>query len=406
MIKTLKRKFIYTAMLAITILLVFLTAAISLVNAVNENKRAEHILMRVARTELKPPRGMHQPPEPRFAPPVSADDAMAARFFAVFFDENGNLIRSDVHRISAVTADEAEAIAHTVYSKGDEHGRYKQFRYTTQPTDMGGRAIFFLDFSMYTRGIIAVSVISLLLATICWTLMLCVVILLSKKMIHPIAVGFEKQKQFVTDAGHEIKTPLAIIRSNTEALELYNGETRWSINIKNQVTRLSQLTENLLTLAKLDEAPVYTATEFSLSEAVCETLSPFSDMANEKNLVISTDISPQIKITGNRDAITRMISALADNAVKYSPNGKNIGFSLKADAKHAVFTAHNYCEAPPDDCLRLFDRFYRGDSARTQKNGGFGIGLSVAQGIAHAHRGSIAAEYNDGKITFTILLPL
>lgn len=225
-----------------------------------------------------------------------------------------------------------------------------------------------------------------------WLLMLLLVILLSKKTIAPVARSIEKQKQFVTNAGHEIKTPLAIILANTDAMELHNGENKWSKNIRAQTLRLSGLMQNLLMLAKMDESSAkLPMCSFDISTAAEDTVNAFTEPAALKGVMIEQDIQKGLNLNGNRDSIIQLMTVLLDNAVKYTESGGTIRAKLSGNDKNIALSIANTCE-PIDHPEKLFDRFYRGDSARTQKNGGYGIGLSVAQAIAELHKGTITAE--------------
>lgn len=235
--------------------------------------------------------------------------------------------------------------------------------------------------------------------------MLLFVILLSKRAILPIAENMEKQKQFVTNAGHEIKTPIAIIQSNTEAMELYNGENKWSKNIKEQTIRLNELMKNLLTLARMDESSAnLNLSDFSLSQLLADHTECFREALELRGIALQTGIQPMISFRANKEHITQLISVLMDNAVKYTNEGGYIFVSLERNDKRIKLQFKNTCQQlPPTSPDKLFDRFYRADEARTQKSGGYGIGLSVAQSITETYKGKIYAEYeNSNTIVFTI----
>ena len=236
--------------------------------------------------------------------------------------------------------------------------------------------------------------------------MLLFVILLSKKAILPIAENIEKQKQFVTDAGHEIKTPLAIIMANTDAMELHNGENKWSRNIREQTVRLNGLMQNLLALAKMDEGAVkLPSSDILLSSLLEEILPAFYEPAALKEIIIEENIQPNIIMHGNRDSMSRLITILLDNAVKYTSKQGNIIIYLERKEGVITLSIKNTCDMLPEvDPEKLFDRFYRGDSARTQKSGGYGIGLSAARAIAESQKGSITASYEENQIIFTVEL--
>ena len=241
------------------------------------------------------------------------------------------------------------------------------------------------------------------LGLICWGFMLILVIILSKKAICPIAENIEKQKQFVTNAGHEIKTPLAIISANTEAMELYNGENKWTKNIKKQVDRLNGLMKNLLLLAKMEESKIVYQ-KFSLSEMAREISESFFEPISLKNIAFETKIQPDIILNANSEHIRQLFSILLDNAVKYTDENGLISLSVLKNDKNIIIKLENTCENLPNiNPEKLFDRFYRADEARTQKTGGYGIGLSVAKAIVNAQNGKIIANYIDNnKICFEI----
>ena len=247
--------------------------------------------------------------------------------------------------------------------------------------------------------------ISSAIAFFCWLATLLFVILLSGRAVRPILAGMEKQKQFITNAGHELKTPLAIIQSNNDASALIHGETKYSRNIRAQTQRLNVLMSNLLTLAKLDEETKLPTNTVDLSELICGMLSGYDDMACEKQITLSAEIQPRVLMQVHRDTFAQMISVLLDNAVKYTPEGGTILFSIKSEAGHVWILEENDCELPHNpDPERLFDRFYRSDSARTQSSpsSGYGIGLSAARAIAETFGGKLRAEYSKpGKIRFT-----
>lgn len=412
MIKTLQKKFITTAMLAITILLLVLLGTINIAYGIISDKQQDSLLNMLSENEGMPPRNMERGgggKENLFNPPMNEDTAMSARYFVVCLDLDGQVIQADISRISSVTEEEAKEYAEEVGKRSGETGSFKWFKYKITPTKDGrGRAILFLDTSAMRRSSLVVLALSVLIGILCWGLMLLLVIMLSQKAIFPIAKSLEKQKQFVTNAGHEIKTPLAIILANTDAMELHNGENKWSRNIRNQTIRLNGLMQNLLTLSRMDEGGIKLLTaDFSMSQLLEETLHPFYEAAVLNNITIHEEICPNVMFHGNRENFMQLLSILLDNAVKYTNTGGEIWILLKKSEKTTVIQVKNTCTSLPEGELeKLFDRFYRADAARTQKNGGYGIGLSVARAIAEAHKGKISAKYENGEcIAFTVEVP-
>ncbi len=411
MIKTLQKKFIYTAMAAVTVLLLLLAGGIILVNSCIHIRQSQRQLNMLADTELLklkqagpadlPERFLDVPKDRGFGkgslfnPPIDKDTAMSLRFFTVYIGSSGQVIRKDTSRISSVSGDEAEEYARKALQKGRTGGYLDRFWYRMELSGLyeeAGSFFVFLDASGQLRQILTVAAVSAGIAVLCWLFMLLLVVFLSRRAIRPIADNILKQKQFVTDAGHEIKTPLAIIQANIDAMELINGENKWSRNIRSQSLRLMQ---DLLMLARMDEAGQMLQMEaVSLSELAEESLHPFYELAAAKSVRLIPEIQTGIRIDANREYIRRLLSILLDNAVKYSPDGTAVLVTVSQKDRAAVLRMENFCEKPPKaDAGRLFDRFYRGDSARTQKTGGYGIGLSAASAIVAAHKGEIFAEY-------------
>lgn len=399
MIRTLQRRFVITAMIAITVLLLFLLGGINAANIVitgNEIDRTLHVISRSGGNaeNLVPD---SPPPRPGDTGPKNDYDVvMSSNFFVVRFDAQGNIIYTDVSRTSAVSEAEAAQMALQAYDGETGSGKTGRFRYLIGDSPVGmGKTAVFLDTSEERFSSLRVLLLSGAAGLVCWGLMLALVILLSRRAIRPIAENMEKQKQFVTNAGHEIKTPLAIIQSNTEALELYTGETKWSRNIKDQTIRLNGLMKNLLVLARMEEgAGPVKASDFCLSDALTEAVGRFAQPMEARHLSLETEIAPGISLHADPLQTEQLLSLLLDNTVKYANEGGSIQVSLTKTEKHVVLKIQNTCEAlpsvPPE---KLFDRFYRADAARTQKNGGYGIGLSAVRSIAQANKGSLHAAY-------------
>ena len=459
MVKTLQKKFIITAMIAITVLLVVTLGAVNVFNISRlRNEMNNTLTMLVENDGMRPgdnagnpqpatvtdgmpeppaidgadqnqmevPDGVmvpdageadNQPAPPEakndkrpnlFNPEISEDMAMAARYFLVRFDMDGKIVYTDVNNISSVDEETANAYASEVYVSGKTSGKKEEFRYRVQASKDGrGTNIVFLNVSSDRQSMLAVLLISSLIFVVGWGLMLLLVIALSKRAIRPIAENLEKQKQFVTDAGHEIKTPLAIILANTEAMELHNGESKWSKNIRKQTERLSGLMKNLLTLARMEEgtAPVV-MTDLDMSKLTKEVADSFAESAKLKQIELQTKITSDIKLHANREEMTQLLTILLDNAIKYSVEQADIVLMLAKRGKEVTLCCENTCGKLPDvEADRFFDRFYRFDAARTQKSGGYGIGLSVARAIVQNHKGKISAEYKDGnRIVFKVEL--
>lgn len=407
MIRTLQRKFIITAMAAVTVLLVFLLGVINIANMVLVGHQIDRTLQVVSERESGGTRELPDaaPPRPLMgAPKNDYDTFLSSNFFVVRFDQSGTIVSSDVSRTTAVTETEARELAAEIYESGKSQGRTGRFRYLLGESRAGqGSFLIFLDTSGEIGSYLRVLLLSGGAGLVCWGAMLGLVVLLSRRAIRPIVENMEKQKQFVTNAGHEIKTPLAIIQSNTEALELYQGESKWSRNIKTQTQRLDGLMKNLLTLARMDEGGGQAKTEdLSLSDLTTRAIRDFAQPMEARGLVLKTDVQPEVRMQGDPAQMEQLLSVLLDNAVKYADEGGTVWVSLQKQEKRICLSVQNTCGALPDvPPEKLFDRFYRSDTARTQKSGGYGIGLAVARSIAAANRGALRAEYDSpNRIAF------
>ena len=267
-------------------------------------------------------------------------------------------------------------------ASGENTGREGRFKYRIAPSRDGrGSLAVFLDVSENTRSMLTVAVLSLLAGAGCWLAAFLAVMLLSKRAISPIAESMARQKQFITDAGHEIKTPLAIIRANADALELHEGESRWSRNIRSQTERLDE-----------GGAARPEAAELELSQLIEDAAAQFAEPAEAAGLGLKTEIEPGLKLRGVPETVTELAGILLDNAVKYSAPGSVISLRLVREGGRSVLSVRNRCEERPREPERLFDRFYRGDAARTQSSGGSGLGLAIARALAENLHGSLSVE--------------
>ena len=259
--------------------------------------------------------------------------------------------------------------------------------------------IIFLDPQKEELSCLRVLVLSAGLGVLCLFGMYLFVCRLSRRAIEPIAESMEKQRQFITDAGHELKTPLAIILSNTEAMELYQGESKWSRNIREQVGRLDGLTKNLLLLSRMEEYSENVLREnLNLGETAQKMTESFREPLALRGITLRTELSEKVQISANREQIERLLSVLLENALKYTEDNGTVAISLqsKNDGRRskAVLRVENTCaELPGVPPEALFDRFRRGDEARNRKKGGYGIGLAVAKACVEANGGSIRAIY-------------
>ncbi|MCF0229488.1 MAG: HAMP domain-containing histidine kinase [Parasporobacterium sp.] len=334
---------------------------------------------------------------------VSMNELKSTIYFYVSIDNKG-ILKTDVSRMPEMSEDTARNIAFKVIN-GPSSGWYKDYRYKIKKSENGGIYCLFLSRGWYISNIQFMIVVSIASIVVCMGIILLIVYMLSGKFINPIAENMEKQKQFITDAGHELKTPMAIIQTNTDALELFNGKNKWTENIQDQISRLSNLMNNMLTLAKVDEAFVDgKGDDINLGQLMREYIRMFQETAAERNIHISDITDEKLIVKGDLNKVGQLFSILLDNAVKYSRNDSNIVISSRIKDKNVILEIENVTDYLPEcEPERLFDRFFRPDSTRYSSVSGNGIGLSAARTIMELYGGTIACRYEqDDKIIFTL----
>ena len=267
-------------------------------------------------------------------------------------------------------------------------------------TDDGENMAVFLDCYQALRAVKTVLIWSLAADAGCILLVLLLVVLLSRKAIDPVVRSAQQQKQFITDASHELKTPITVIATSLKVLEMETGKQKWIDKALAQTEKLTSLVNALVTLSRMDEeqSPLHMA-EFPISETVRETAESFRELAEERGHTLELSIAPDLTYRGDEYAVRQLVSILLDNAVKYALPETPIRLSLERSRRGVVLQTENCCGSQPIEVDRLFDRFYRGDPSRGE-TGGFGIGLSLARGIAEGHRGRIFARQTGETIRF------
>ena len=251
------------------------------------------------------------------------------------------------------------------------------------------------------RAVRTVLVWSLAADALCTLLVLGLVVLLSRRAIDPVVRSAEQQKQFITDASHELKTPITVIATSLKVLEMEVGRQKWIDKARGQTEKLTALVNSLVTLSRMDEEESPSKKEpFPISDAVWETAESFTELAASAGHPLTVQVTEGLVCCGDEYAVRQLTSILPDNAVKYAAPDSPITLTLEKSRRGVVLRTTNRCEdAVHIDTTKLFDRFYRADPSRTA--GGFGIGLSIARSIAEGHRGSISAAVDGVTITFT-----
>ena len=407
MLKKMRWRFIGSAMAAITAVVAALLFVLNIGNYRNITRQQDEALDRLLKIE-----SMDAPfSNGRGAPPFddwmhfSPEVQYSLRFFSVHCAPDGGVTKINQDYIASVSETDAERYAHAALASGKTRGYEGGYRYLVE-TREDETVVLFLNSERELQTIRSLLFITLAVAGGSLLLVFALVVLFSKRAIAPYLRNLAAQKQFITNASHELKTPLTAISTSADVLAMEGGENEWVQNIQAQSGRLSRLISSLVTLCRLDEEnPFPERTEFSLSDAVWEIAEPFSSLAAAKGRHYTQYIEDGILVTGDRTAIGQLVSILLDNAVKYAPDGGVIRLHVCRSGKRAEIEVYNTLpSAEKLDCKRLFERFYRPDASRNANTGGSGVGLSIAKATAEAHGGTIRARQNGREITFTVRL--
>ena len=335
---------------------------------------------------------------------MSPEAPFETRYFSVVLDASGKVTSTNLNNIAAVSEDQAEELAQKVMKAGESNGFIGIYRYA-KAAQSDGTLIAFTDCNKALDTFYKNMRISGLVSLAGVVAVFILVVIFSRLVFRPVAESYQKQKQFITDASHEIKTPLTIIDANVEVIEMMSGENKWTKSTKNQVKRLASLAGQLITLSKMDEGDgMADKMRFSMTDAVIDTASSFESVAETRGRKLVCDIEENLYFVGEEKRIREMFGIFLDNAVKYSTEGSEIHVSLERKGRKIIYQISNETDqiAKGNQDV-LFERFYRSDASRNSATGGSGIGLSVAKAVAEAHHGKLTAESKDGK-SLTIML--
>ena len=395
MLKKMRWRFIGAAMAAFTAVVLTLLCFVNLWNYHSVTSQQDEALTRLMEIEdQQMPFSSRRGALPfddwsHFSPEVQ----YSLRFFSVHYDTNGIVSRVNQDYIASISESDAETYADAVLESGKAHGYESGYRYLVSTTE-DETVVLFLNSEREIQTMRSLLWITLAIAAVCLAVVFGLVVLFSQRAITPYLKNMEAQKQFITNAGHELKTPLTAISTSADVLAMEHDGDEWVHNIQVQSGRLSKLITSLVALSRLDEEnPFPVRTEFSLSDALWEISEPFGSLAHAKGKAYTQDIADGLTVTGDRTAIQQMFSILLDNALKYSPDGGSISLTTQRSGKRAEVTVSNTVDtAQSIDTTRLFDRFYRADESHSGAVSGTGIGLSIVKATVEAHGGTISVR--------------
>ena len=389
MFKSLRRKFVTTAVGSVAVVIAILAIALNFINFNKLEERIDTTLLDASRSQalIK----IFAEDGDDLGMTKNSSRATEYNGFSVAKVDNNGRIRKAYRDDSLIEdQDTLQSKVIEALEKGKTSGFIGSYRFLKVETNVGNLILFLncqreLDsYESFVKNSVLIS-IGVILSV------LVLIILISKKVIAPIQETYLKQKQFITGASHELKTPLAIISSNADVLEMMNGDSKWTTNIHNQVDRLTSLVNSLVVFSRMEEKDTVERTSFDLTETLKSRIEDFDELANFQKKYIVTDIDENLNYYGEKDSIIQLMDILLENAIKYAPEDSDILVKLNKNRKYATLKVSNKANVEKGDLSKVFDRFYRLDESRNSAIKGYGIGLSMAQLIAEKHKETIQA---------------
>ncbi len=407
MFKKSRRKIVAAILSVMTVLLLGTLAVIYLTSYYEMRYENDQMLERHAQTyvlhmESEPP--LPQPIDPGINPFDDRPSFRLATFYSVAVSDDGRILATDSGNNALYSEDFLQIHAQKAIDSGKKRGIKGNLLYLVAQKQ-GYKLVVFMDNTIVQERMIDLLRNTLIFGSVTLVAVFFLAIYLAKKIVHPLEESYLRQKQFISDAGHELKTPVSVIGANAELLRRELGENQWLANIGYENERMGSLVKQLLDLAKTENVPIVTAC-VDFSRLVSGEILPFESVAFEKGLTLNADIAAGVSVDANADTLRRLISILIDNAIDHSTRGREVAVRLRQEHGWAKLSVVNDgAPIPKERREHLFERFYRVDEARSD-NGHYGLGLAIAKAVTDAHRGKIAVECDDGKVTFTVRLPL
>ena len=389
MFKSLRKKFIATAVGSVAVVIAILAITLNLINYYKLEERIDTTLLDASKSQALI-RIFAEDGDDLIITKNSSSTTDYNGFSIAKVDGVGKIVKAYRDDILLPNQEALQSKVFEALKEGKTSGFIGSYRFLKAETNVGNLILFLncqreIDsYESFVRNSILISIIVIISVFI-------LIVLVSKKVIAPIQQSYLKQKQFITGASHELKTPLAIISSNADVLEMENGGSKWTQNIHNQVDRLTSLVNSLVVFSRMEEKDTVERTSFDLTEVLKSRIEDFDELANFQKKYIATDIDTNLNYYGEKDSIVQLMDILLENAIKYAPEDSDIWVSLKKNRKHAILKVSNKATVQKGDLSKVFDRFYRLDESRNSTIKGYGIGLSMAQLIAEKHKETIRA---------------
>lgn len=400
--KQYKRRFVISSMLAFFILLMLIFIGVVLVSYMQMNRSSESFLDHILADE----RFSYQPAQnPIFGYHPGRRNSPGG-FYDITADSDGRILKQEMRGIYDPDELDIDATIHKILQNESGYGKISSYMYKTRQIHDGIRIVL-VDNAFQMQALVAIIRSAVIVGGLCMLLMFLILQPIAYHAAQAYMSSQEKERQFITNASHELKTPVAVIQANTEAMEMISGETKWSRNIHQQTVRLSHMISQLLLLEKTDEQVMkYKKEQIDLCDTAKRAMAEFQDLSARNNIILHVDMPSELMIYGYREAFEQLFHILFDNAVRYAKESSEIHLDIKSNRAGAFIILENQVEMLPQ-CApeQLFERFRRGNVTRKPDDMGSGIGLSAAEAIVSHHHGKIAASYPDEQ-TFRITINL
>ena len=411
MFRKLKIRFILLASAAIVCILLTMIAVLNSVRFLQTNGEIQAVLNILSANNGDFP-SVEETAESLQNDRITIDTIYQYRYFSVVYKEDKTLYSTNLDHLSNLSKEQALSYANKVIKDSRSSGVFKvgsQFYsyQITQDSKTKRYLLVVLDSTNYLESRNDFFWLSIQLCFYSFIFFVLVVSGFSNFAIRPYIKNYENQKRFITNAGHELKTPLAIISANTELQELMTGENEWTESTKDQVKRLSNLINQMVVLARLEEQPDVTLVDVNFSEVVKKVAGNFKSVIEKAGKKYEIKLQEDIHVNATEDELYELVSILIDNACKYCDEDGKIFVTLtkaKRGKRARLTVANSYADGKNVDYSRFFDRFYREDESHNQKQPGYGIGLSMAESLVRIFKGRIWVSYKKGLIGFTVLL--
>ena len=430
MIKKLRIKFILLSTISLLLLLGIIVISSSLLTYRELVSNADRVLEMIVENGGSPPhKKPHEKPREKRAFLENADNRVfsefweeqmlspeqiyEARFFMADISSDGQVLEVNTESIMMVDDEDAQQYARLAQESKSTKGFLEEFRFTKILTQEDIHIIF-LDCGrkLYTFKITIL--IHCLISFAGFLGIFIIIVFFSKKIVQPVSESYERQKQFIAVAGHELKTPITIIDADAEVLSMeIEGENEWIQDICAQTRRMTALTNDLICLSRMDEhRQQFSIVDFPISDVVGETASSFQTLAHSMGMAIHTEITPMLCCHADEGSVRQITSILLDNAIKYTKPNEDGSFEdilLKLEKKShtIILSVKNHAQTIDEEQLgKFFDRFYRTEQSRNSEKGGYGLGLSIAKAMVEAQKGRIVAAAPDlESVQITVMLP-